>query len=387
MAQSSTLFRSLKTDGDKSADFVELFFDLIFVFAITRITHLTAMHLDIEHILQSVVVFWLIWWAWTQFTWTLNAANTRHPIVRIFTLAATAVAFVMATATESAFGSGVMWFALPYIVIKAMGFGLHLVVTSGTDGQRAAVAVFASFSLTGLIAVFGGALADPSYRTAWWLVAILLDLVAGIVAGRARGWQINVKHFAERHGLIIIIALGESLIVAASAIAVDDISIDLIVAGGLAVLATCLLWWSYFSWVREYLEKNLEQKKGAAKAQFARDAYSFFHFLLVGGIIGIAIAFEKILGHPNDPLTPPVAVALGGGIVLFVAFTGAAVWRAGGTKLIPRFAILTILTAGLMFSIDRSPSLALGIVVIGLLLIVFVEWAKCRYIESRFIPR
>ena len=365
---------------DKSADFVELFFDLVFVFAITKITHLTAKHLDMLHILQSAVIFWLIWWAWTQFTWTLNAANTSHPYVRMHTLIATGVAFIMATATDRAFDTGVMWFALPYIVIKAMGLVLHLMVTDTKDGQRAAVAGFASISLTGLLAALGGAFADPSVRIWWWLAAIVLDMIAGFIGGRSQGWRIKGKHFAERHGLIIIIALGESLIVAASAVAVEDMSADLIVAGGLAVVVTCLLWWSYFSWIREHMEHHLVRKTGPPKAQLGRDAYSFMHYLLVFGIIGIAIGFEKILGHPKDPLTFPVALALEGGIVLFIGFTAAAVWRSSRTILLPRIIILIISIAAFVPAIGHSPSIALGIAVISLLLIVVFEWAKCRTI-------
>ena len=102
MSKLTSTSDSIMAHGDQSVDFVELFFDLIFVFAITKITHLTAKHIDIQHIFQSLVVFWLIWWAWTQFTWTLNAANTRHHIVRLLTLVATGIAFVMATATDRA---------------------------------------------------------------------------------------------------------------------------------------------------------------------------------------------------------------------------------------------------------------------------------------------
>ena len=169
---------SIIATSDKSADFVELFFDLIFVFAIPKITNLTASHLDIKQMFQSIVIFWLIWWAWSQFTWTLNSANTSHSFIRLCTLLATALAFVMATATDRAFDIGVMWFALPYIVIKLLGLGLYLLVTREDKGQRTAVAVFAGFSLTGLAVVLAGAFADPQLRVLWWLAAIVLDMIA-----------------------------------------------------------------------------------------------------------------------------------------------------------------------------------------------------------------
>jgi low temperature requirement protein LtrA len=380
MKKSQIKINSIIATADKSADFVELFFDLIFVFAITKITHLTASHLDIKHMFQSIVIFWLIWWAWTQFTWTLNSANTNHSFIRLCTLIATAVAFIMATAVGRAFETGVLWFAVPYIVIKLMGLGLYLLVTTDEGGQRAAVILFASLSLTGLAAVLTGALVDPQLRVIWWLAAIVFDMIAGLIGAKAAGWTLNGKHFAERHGLIIIIALGESLIVAGSAISIDSISTDLIIAVGLAVVVTCLLWWSYFGWIREYLEENLNRKTGAEQAQFGRDIYSFLHYLLVCGIIGIAVGFEKILGHPSDALTIPVAVALGTGSILFVGFSAFAVWRAEGKLLIPRLIIIILSTVGIFLSIGQNPNFSLGILMLSLFLIVIVEKPKLKHV-------
>ena len=110
--------KNLVSPANQSADFVELFFDLVFVYAITRITSLTAHHLDAVNVLKSLLIFWIIWWAWTQFTWALNAANTRIVEVRMIVLIATGVAFVMASSTDLAFTSQVMWFAIPYVVIN-----------------------------------------------------------------------------------------------------------------------------------------------------------------------------------------------------------------------------------------------------------------------------
>ncbi len=139
MVEATPTQKSFVPDDEQGADFVELFFDLVFVFAITRITHLTVEHLSVSQVLQSVLIFWLIWWGWTQFTWALNAADTRNPEVRLVTLIATAVAFVMATATDQVFGAGVMWFAVSYIIIRLLGLGLFLRVTPSGEDHRSAV--------------------------------------------------------------------------------------------------------------------------------------------------------------------------------------------------------------------------------------------------------
>lgn len=367
---------------DQGADFVELFFDLVFVYAITRITSLTAHHLDLTHVLQSVLIFWLIWWGWTQFTWALNAANTSIAEVRMMVLIATGVAFVMASSINTAFNAGVLWFAIPYVVIRIIGLILYLRVTTNITGQRDAVLKFALLSTTGLLAVIIGAFVSPEIRLVLWLAAIGLDMIAGYIGGRNEGWNLLPKHFAERHGLIVIIALGESLIVAASAVSNQERSMDLILVGGLAVLITCLLWWSYFSWINEHLEEHFAKRNGSIQARLARDAYSFMHFPVICGIIGIAIGFEKILQHPHDLLDMSVALTLWGGFVLFVGFTAASVWRTSKIILKQRIFILIIASIALVFSIGQPPQLALGIISVSLFLLTFAEWKKCKHSNS-----
>jgi low temperature requirement protein LtrA len=179
--------------------------------------------------------------------------------------------------------------------------------------------------------------------------------------------------------LIIIIALGESLIVAASAISAQERSQDLIMVGGLAVIVTCLLWWSYFAWIHEHLEEYFSRKSGGEQARLARDAFSFIHFPLICGIIGIAIGFEKILHHPHDLLSIPVACALGGGYVLFIGFTAASVWRSSNLILLPRLIILILSIVGVALSVGQPPQLALSIISASLVLLIFIEWKKCRH--------
>lgn len=371
--------KNLASPSEQGADFVELFFDLVFVYAITRITFLTAHHLDIMHLLQSALIFWLIWWAWTQFTWALNAANTKIIEVRLMVLIATGVAFVMASSADYAFGAGVMWFAIPYVTIRIIGIALYIRVTTNLNGQRSAVIGFATISIAGLIAVLAGAMVDPSLRIILWFSAILFDMLAGFIGGRADGWNLNPKHFAERHSLIVIIALGESLIVAATAVSGQERSQDLIIVGGLAVIITCLLWWSYFSWLNEYLEEHFSKKSGADQASLGRDVYSFFHFLIIGGIIGVAVGFEKILHHPYELLSMPVAFALGGGYVLYIGFSAFSVWRVSKLVLLPRLFILPFSILGIALSIDSSPVLVLTVISVSLLLINLIEWKKCRH--------
>ena len=370
--------KNLVSPKGQGADFVELFFDLVFVYAITRVTFLTAHHLDFIHILQSALVFWLLWWGWTQFTWALNATNTQIPGVRVLVLIATGVAFVMASSVDVAFGDGVIWFAASYVLMRIIGLILYLRASSSSKEQRSAVTIFALASITGLIAVIAGAFVDPSLRIGFWIAAVILDLFASTTGAKNENWNLHPMHFAERHGLIIIIALGESLIVAATAVSGQERSFDLMIVGMLAVLTTCMLWWSYFSWISEYLEEQLSKKTGAIQAGFARDVYSFLHFLIICGIIGVAVSFEKILQHPHDVLTMPVAFALGIGYTLFIGISAIAVWRATKIILLPRLIIMIISLIGVVLTIDQFPVWALVIVSLSLGVINVIEWKKCK---------
>jgi low temperature requirement protein LtrA len=375
------LFASSETlisPEDQNADFVELFFDLVFVFAITKVTHFVAHQLDVTHILQSILIFWLVWWGWTQFTWSLNAAHTKHPEIRLGTLVATGIAFVMAASTDQAFSDGVLWFAIPYIAVRMLGLGVYFRVTPVEGGYRSAVFGFAGISLLGLAAVLGGALVNPTYRIWWWFAAIALDMVAGFAGGDKEGWKIRAKHFSERHSLIVIIALGESLIVAASAVSSSERTATVVLSGGLAVLVTCLLWWSYFAWIREYLENALNKESGSSQAKLGRDAFSLIHFPLVCGIIGIAVGFEKILPHPEIPLTMPISVCLGGGVILFVGSTAASVWRSSRMLLGPRLLIIGTIAGITYLSIGQRPEFILGLIGTNLLVLLIIEWNLCR---------
>ena len=243
--------KNLSSPNNQGADFVELFFDLVFVYAITRITGLTAHHFDVKHVFQSILVFWLIWWGWTQFTWALNAANTKIAQVRLIVLIATGVAFVLASSVDEAFTENVFWFVVPYIIVRSIGLLLYIRVTNIESGQQSAVLNFSLASLLGFLAVLAGAFFEPEYRIWCWLAAIGFDFFAGYIAGKSNAWDLQANHFAERHGLIVIIALGELLIVSASSVSNLELTNNLLIIGGLVILGIGLLWWSFFAWFFE----------------------------------------------------------------------------------------------------------------------------------------
>jgi low temperature requirement protein LtrA len=355
----------------QSVTFVELFFDLVFVFAVTQVTALTARNLTPDGVLRSLILFWLIWWAWTQFTWTLNPADTTHVVVRLITLAATAAAFVMATSVSQAFLGDALWFAVPYLVVRALGLSLQVLVEMErtADLRAAGIWSWAGVSAIGLVLVLVGALADPSIRPLIWVLAILVDLLA-TQAASGRTWDIHPGHIAERHALFVIIALGESLIVAGTAVAAHERTLALAADSALALLIACLLWWTYFGWFKEGLEEQLEDSAPADIGVRVRDAYSLGHFPMLFGIIGFAVGIEEIVAHPADPLHSEVLIALGTGIALFVGFSAVVYWRMSGTILVARLVAVLAMGAGLAVVSSLPPAWPLAVVAIALTALV-----------------
>ena len=366
----------MRVDGGQPVAFVELFFDLVFVFAVTQITALTAQDLTPDGILRSILLGWLIWWAWTQFTWTLNPADTTHPIVRVTTLAATAVALVMASSVQRAFADDALWFALPYVVVQLLGLGLQVLVDLERAGaSHAGVARWAGFSFVGLVLVVIGAVVDPATRPWLWLLAIVADLVAAAMAGKNAIWDMNAGHLSERHGLFVIIAIGESLIIAGTAVANDERTFALASAAVAAILVAALLWWTYFGWLKEALEEGYAAAPPERNGPLARDAFSLAHFPLIAGIVGFAVAIEEIGAHPDEPASGAVLASLGVGVSLFVASSALSLRLVGGRGLIARLAFLAAMVVGLVLVATMAPVWPLLVVAAALLGIVLVEGA------------
>jgi len=354
--------------------FVELFFDLVFVFSITQVAGLLHHHLDWTGLGQAVLVFWLVWWAWTQFTWALNAADTTHPGVELATLLATGIAFFMAAGLPGSFSGDAIWFAMPYVLVRVIGLTLYIRVAWAADpSQHAAVRRFALMSVGGLAAVLAGAIAGGTTLYWLWGLAILLDVIAAMVAGDAEGWDLHPDHFGERHGLFVIIALGESLIVAGGGLAGAEISIDVVAVGALAVATTCALWWSYFGSAKSALDRELESVREADRAKLARDAYSLLHFPVILGVIGVAVAIEETVLHPAGPLDLASRLTLGLGTALFIGGMSLVLWRATGRLPVVRL-LLTAATAVAVVAVGGiHPALTLAIAFGGAAILATVE--------------
>ncbi len=284
------------------------------------------------------------------------------------------VAFFMAVALPNAFSVGAAWFAIPYVLVRLIGLGLYFRVSwASSPAHHTAVRTFALLSVGGLGAVLVGGFLGGSTRYWLWGLAILLDLIAALIAARVGDWDLHPDHFAERHGLFVIIALGESLIVAAAGLTGAEITPSLIAVGALAVAATCALWWSYFGHAKPTLDAALEAATGTARATLARDAYSLLHFPMMLGIIAFAAAVEEAVLHPTDALSLEGGVALALGVALFTGGMAPSMWRATGQLPLPRVLVALATAIGVVATVGVAAALTLAIAFVGVATIAVTE--------------
>jgi len=368
--------QSIVSPDDQRVTFIELFFDLVFVFSVTQVVGLLHDGLTWNAAGEAVLVFWLVWWAWTQLTWALNAADTTHHWVELGTLLATAVAFFLGVAVPDAFHGRALWFAVPYVVVRVLGLTIYGYVAQAADvSQHAAVRTFTLTSIGGLAAVLVGAFLGGSTQYWLWGMAILLDIIAAAVGGQQEGWNLHPEHFAERHGLFVIIALGESLIVAAGGVADAEAAWtgELLAVAILAVATTCALWWTYFTRCKPALDHALESCHGAVQSTMARDVFSLAHFPMLCGVIAYAYAVEEAIAHPGEPLPFAARLAMAAGLALFVGGMVPAMWRAVHRPLVPRLLLTAGLVAGVLSLADVRPVTTLAIGFAGVAAVAIFE--------------
>lgn len=357
---------SIVSPHDQKVTFVELFFDLVFVFSVTQVVGVLHHGLDGAAVVRTVLVFWLVWWGWTQFTWALNAADTTHHRVQLATLVATAIAFFMAVAVPDAFAGGALLFAVPYVLVRVLGLMLYSWVAQAAGAaQHAAVRKFCYLSSAGLVAVLVGAALGGAAQYWIWGLAILLDISAAAAGAADENWNLHPEHFAERHALFVIIALGETLIVAAIGLTGAQWTGQLIIVVVLAVAITCALWWSYFTRAKPALDRALESAHGAQQSTMGRDVFSLLHFPMLCGVIAYAAAIEEAVAYPERPFAAGARFALAAGLALFLGAMVLAIRRAIRQLLRVRLVFALMTAVAIMIATGLAPAAILAVAFVG----------------------
>jgi len=304
---------------------LELFFDLVFVFAITQIVSVVVHDLTWSGFFHGALILALLWWGWGQFTWTANSIDLTPRVVRAGFLAAMVVIFVMAHAVPTAFDGGGSWLAFGYLAIKVIALILFWTGTSRDEVQRTALRTYAPAAMVGPVLIIIGSYMGAAQQW-WWLAGGGFELVSAALAGRV-DWHIQVDHFAERHGLIMIIAFGEAIVAIGAVIADEDPSWEIAGLMAIGILGAIALWWAYFDRMEELWEWAMERADTHEKGVIARDVYSLLHYPMIAGVVLYAVAVEEVFLHPGDPMEGMVKAALGLALLLFLLPIVVATWR------------------------------------------------------------
>ena len=328
----------------RNASTLELFFDLVYVFAITQVVAVIHHDPTAAGLAKGAFLLALLWWTWSIYTWTTNWTGTEGTPTRLFLLAAMGGTLFMAMAVPDAFGEGSQWFGIAYFVVRVLASGFYWVASKPFPEQRAAFFTFFPLSFAAAALVLVGGFASGPWLWILWIASALLDLFSALSAGKGT-WAIDAKHFAERMGLFIIIALGESVVgIGLTAAGVER---DLVHTAAIAVafIIVAGLWWSYFDKAAPYVEQHFVALHGKARGRFARDAYSLLHYPLVVGIVFFAVAGEVIVAHPDEVLEPAIRFALTVGVALVLLAIVATAFRAFRRITIERSAAAAIIIA------------------------------------------
>jgi low temperature requirement protein LtrA len=296
---------------------LELFFDLVFVLAITQCTALMTHHPTWSGLAQGLLVLGVLWWAWCGYAWLTSVIDPEEGAVRLAMFAAMAAMLIVSLCVPEAFGHLALTFALAYGVFRVAHIALFMLASPDDDALRHSVLGLAASTAIAVGLLAAASLFDGLAQGALWALALFLDMAGPYFFG-AEGWQLVPGHFAERHGLIVIIALGESIVaIGVGAAGALDLGIGTVAVLGVGLAAA--MWWIYFDVVALISARRLaEAEVGRARNELARDSYSYIHLALVAGIVLVALGMKTSIAHFDQHLDSVPAFALLGGTAIYL---------------------------------------------------------------------
>ena len=368
----------LRTEGRVTP--LELFFDLVFVLALTQCTALMADDPSWENVVRGLLVLGVLWWAWVGYAWLTSVVDPEEGAVRFAIFGAMAGLLVVALCVPEAFGDLALLFAVAYGVVRIGQIVLFVVASRDEPRLRQSVSGLAVSTAVAVALLVIASFLDGLPQGALWALALLLDMGGPYLFG-SEGWKLVPGHFAERHGLILIIALGES-IVAIGVGAESGVDAGVVAAAALGIALAAAMWWLYFDFVALVAERRLSKATvGREQNEIARDSYSYLHFPMVAGIVLVALGLKKTLEHVDDPLKLVPAVAMLGGVALYllahVAFRWRNIHRLSVQRVVCALALLALIPAAL-----ELPALA-SLAVATALLWVLIAYETVRFAELR----
>ena len=363
---------------------LELFFDLVFVFAITQVTTLLSADPTWGGLLRGLVVLAALWWAWAAYAWLTNTLNPEEGLVRIAMFVVMGAMLVCALAVPEAFGDHGVIFGVAYLVVRAMHIALYALAARGDpDLLGAVLRMVPSSTISGFL-ILGAGFLEGKERTTLWILALAIDYL-GVLIGRGQGWRLSPGHFVERHGLVVIIAIGESIVALGVSASGSPLTAGVITTALVGMTIAVALWWTYFDWLVIVLEHRLREATGTAQTTLARDAFSYLHFVMVAGIVLFAMSLKKALAHYDAHLAVVPATALCAGLGAYLLAHVLLRYRISGTIGHGRpvaFAALMVLWP---FA-DDMPALG-AMSIAAAIYVVLIAYEAIRYRESRSFIR
>jgi low temperature requirement protein LtrA len=378
------------TSEDHRATPFELFFDLVYVFAMTQVTGYMAAEHSAQGVLQGLLLLALLWWTWGGYAWLGNQARADEGLLRAGMVVAMAALFVVALTIPEAWQdapgglNGPLVLVGAYLLVRCLHLTVYAVAATGDPGLRRQVAITWLPTLAGAVLLVAGVLLGGWVQTLLFAGALLVEGVGVWLTARHGNWRLqSVAHFTERHGLFIILAIGESVVAIGVGAAEQPISGPLLVAAVLGVAAAVCLWWLYFDVVSLAAEHRLLEARGQARVDLAVEAYSYGHFPLVAGIVLAALGVEGVLAHAaeSEPLGAFYALPLFGGVAVYLAGQLLFKRRMHNTLSLPRLVATGVLLAAVPAAVLLPPLAGLaGLVLIlaGLIVVETTRYAQIR---------
>jgi low temperature requirement protein LtrA len=375
-----------------SATTLELFFDLVFVFALTQITALMAEDPTGRGLLRGTLLMMVVWWCWVGYSWVSNVVKADEGLARVTMFVAMAAMFLVALAIPESFEDmpgglhGPTVFAFGYLVLRAAHLALFWLISGGDAGLRHQVGRFAPTMIGGTALLLLAANTSGTAQLLLWLAAVVADY-GGTLAIGARGWRLNsARHFAERHGLMVMIALGESIVAIGVGVTHLAISWPIVIAAVLGLAVSASLWWAYFDTSALLGEHALSSVEGEHRVSMARSAFTYLHLPMVLGVVMLALGLKKVLTYVGDTEHHALSDALhgaplwamyGGAAVYLLAHVGFA-WRCYRAFKAYRLAVAVVLVA-LVPLVAHLPALAsLGVLAALLVALNAAESVRFR---------
>ncbi|AII07286.1 low temperature requirement protein A [Rhodococcus opacus] len=359
----------------RSVGNLELFFDLTFVFAMSQVTHLMLSDISWHGFGRGVLALLALWWAWVCYAWLTNLFETARVMQTTLIIVAMAAMLIAAIALPTAFTTGALVFGLALLAVRVINVGMLFASSSrDEDGVASAIRRLAPGLLVGPALIVAAAFVASPYRELLWVAAAAVDFGSPLVAGIS-GLRFVPSYFIERHGSVIIIALGETIIALGAGATENLRRPGVLGAVVLGVLISATLWWTYFG-LTAGAEERMQRTLGVDRVRLARDAYSYLHLPLVAGIVFFALGARVSVEHIDEPLAPLAALALTGGVALFYAAEVAYRWRDHHQLTVDR--LLTAAAALLVFPVAISVPAVLSLTVLTAIGVLRLAWELWR---------